>query len=103
MPKIPKPTVVEKYADESRVFEFDFSAQPEALAVGVQLVSAIVTATPATGLDIGTPAVAATKDAINVQIGSGSPGVSYLLECAATTALGAILVILGRLKIVEVV
>ncbi len=93
-------STVQKYAEESRVVEFDFSLQPEVAAAGVQIITADVTGTPS-GLTIGTPDLSATKDVVTCQIGDGAPGVAYILSCIVTTDGGATLEMFGRLKILN--
>lgn len=92
-------TTLEKFREESRLFSFDFSLQPELRTVPPAVLDApAVTATP-DGLTIGTPAVSGTR--VNVQLSEGTNGVTYLVECLVNTDGGAVIAGIGKLKILR--
>lgn len=94
----------EKYPDDDRVGEFDFSELPEMAGAG-HIDHATITPNPDDhadigGLQIGTPTVPVDNtDIVKAQISGGIAGKEYVLNCEATTDLGSVVVLFGRLRI----
>lgn len=88
---------LQKFPDDDRWYSFDFSTQPE-MDAGQQIVSAVVTSAPP-GPTIGIPAPAGGTT-VQVELKAGNPG-RYLMECLATTDVGAKIAGYGWLQIVD--
>lgn len=93
-----QPVQLQKGSDESRIYTFDFSAQPE-IAGGETLSGPTVTATPSTTptLTIGAPAVAGKT--ITVRLAAGLNGQRYLVKCDVNTSGSDILTGWGALLV----
>jgi hypothetical protein len=88
-----------KFAAENRLFDFDFSAQPE-IAAGDTLTNGAVTQTVVNGagaLVLGAAAVNGKK--IQFTIAGGTSGALYRITCQATTAAGRTIVGVGDLMV----
>jgi len=88
-------TTLLKYNTEIRTFAFNYEEMPEIVA-GQTLASATITATPA-GLTIGTPSISGGK--VFFVVTGGTAGVTYDIQCLATTSSGSKLLGCGLLAV----
>lgn len=74
-----EPETLPKTAAEVRVYEFDFSAQPE-IRVGEQTITSVesITVTPSGELTLGSASISGAL--VQVQISGGVAGTRYLLK-----------------------
>lgn len=90
---------LEKDAAESRVFDFDYTDTPEIIAG--QTIASVETgypsATPSTGITIGSPIISGPK--VQFLITAGTPDQRYLIKCLAVTSAGRKIMAKGYLKI----
>ena len=95
---------LEKFHEDSRVYTFDFSLQPE-IQAGDALTSANVTASPSdNNLILLAPSIVSPE--VQVVIQNGNPGVNYLVTCVAVTdgaqtGTPATITALGKLYVVD--
>jgi hypothetical protein len=92
-----------KLTSETLDLTFDFDSM---LAVGETLASAVTTATVFSGEDSSPSSIidgSATLDGTQViqTVTDGVAGVVYVLNCAATTSAGQILIMQGRLAVIS--
>lgn len=71
-----------KFNNEKRDFSFDYQKFSEIRDDGEDIVSAVVTSSP-TGLTVGTPAI--TSPVVSFNVSGGTAGVTYDIQCLATT------------------
>lgn len=97
-------TTLEKRADWSRLYEFDFSSFAEVVA-GETLSSPSVPAV--TGLTIGTPSVSGSSILVSISGGTAGGGTrlstgitAYVVTCTVTTSGGRTLSLVGYLRVV---
>lgn len=91
-------TLLEKYVDESRLYDFDFTLQAEIVA-GETLTGTPVVSSIPSGLTFGTPIIGAGAKKVQVRISSGEEGAIYDVKCIVSTSTGSTLVGCGELKI----
>lgn len=85
---------IEKRADWSRIYQFDFTTFAE-VSGGETISSPSVPAV--SGLTIGTPSAA--DGVVSVRISGGTAGTKYTVTCTVTTSGGSTLSIEGRLSV----
>lgn len=77
-------TSLKKFKNESRLYDFDFSAQTE-IAAGQTIASVTsITSTPF-GLTLGSSVIAPAKKIVQVRISGGVVGIKYDLRCTVLT------------------
>lgn len=94
-----EPKILEKFADEERVFTFDFSKQTD--AVDIQTQTIIITPATTPPLTNGSPIGDSTAKTVKAEFQGGKAGTTYLVECRIGTSQGAFISMYGRLSIVD--
>lgn len=94
------PELLQKYANEDRVFLFDFTDSSE-FESGITAVSAVVSVIPAPSILLAQVVSVDQSGTVFVRLGSGSGGTTYLLECDLTLSDGSVLSALGQLLVIN--
>jgi hypothetical protein len=95
------PSILAKFPDENRVFNFDFSRVSE-LVAGATGVSVVISPTPElNNLTLGSPTIDASGTLVSIPIAAGGANITYLLECVLTLSSGSVVTGLGLLLIVN--
>ncbi len=94
-----EPKTLEKFADEERVFTFDFSKQTD--AVDIQNPAIIITPATIPALTTGVAIGDSDAKTVRAEFQAGMAGQTYLVECRIETSQGAVISMYGKLAIVD--
>lgn len=97
---MPFTQTLEKYASESRKYDFDFTnllSDKDAISSVSSITDSVYEGSETTGLTVGDGSV--NDPVVEVDISAGTGGVTYKLTCTVSTANGNTLVLVGYLKV----
>lgn len=93
-------TILNKHPDETRLYDFDFSAEPEIVALDTLATVTSVTATRVNGsgtLTLSSGIISGAR--VQFTIAGGTAGDDFTIECIAVTAASRVMVGCGKLEV----